>query len=102
MQGGIFRMIEKIENQQSEKPAVTLPGKVQKIIRPANPAEPEKAQIEVEGADYLYREIRVENKLTDQDGHHVNLKPGAEVDVTIAAEPTETVPASPRSKAGSK
>jgi hypothetical protein len=101
-QGGIFRMTEKIEDQQSQKPAVTLPGKVQKIIHPADPAEPEKAQIEVEGADYLYREIRVENKLTDQDGHHVNLKPGAEVDVTIEADPAETVPASPRSKSGSK
>ena len=95
-------MTERIEDQQSEKPAVTLPGKVQKIIRPSNPAEPEKAQIEVDGADYLYREIRVENKLTDQNGQDVSLKPGAEVDVTIAAEPTETVPASPRSKAGSK
>jgi hypothetical protein len=87
-------MTERIENHRLEKPTVTLPGKVQKIIRPPNAAESEKMQIEVEGADYLYREIRVENKLTDGKGHDVKLKPGAEVDVTIVAEPEETAPVS--------
>jgi len=39
-----------------------------------------------EGADELYREIRVENTLTDENGNEVSLKPGAQVDVTIEAD----------------
>ena len=69
-----------------KKPAITLPGRVEKII-PAN-YEPEKAQIAVEGADPLYREIRVVNALEDEQGKKVKLEAGAEVDVTIAADPT--------------
>ena len=52
--------------------------------------EPEKAEIAVDGADPLYREIRIENALTDADGKKVSLKPGAQVEVTIEAEPQET------------
>ena len=37
----------------SEKPSTTLPGTVEKIIKPVSPDEPEKAQIAVEGADDL-------------------------------------------------
>ena len=44
-----------------EKPSVKMPGTVEKIIQPAHPGQPEKAQISVEGADDLYREIRIEN-----------------------------------------
>jgi hypothetical protein len=76
----------------SEKPSTTLPATVEKIIKPVMPSEPEKAQISVEGADHLYREIRIENTLTDEDGDKVRLKPGAEVAVTIEAEPEATVP----------
>jgi hypothetical protein len=76
----------------SENPNVTLPGKVEKIIRSSNPAEPEKAQIAVEGADTLYREIRIENTLTDEDGNELRLKKGAEVAVTVEADKSETVP----------
>jgi hypothetical protein len=47
---------------------------------------PEKAQIAVEGADELYREIRVENTLKDADGNPVKLKEGVEVAVTIEAD----------------
>lgn len=76
----------------TEKAAVTLPGTVEKII-PSPAAEvPEKAQIAVEGAEELYREIRVENKLQDPQGNPVALKKGAEVEVTIAAEPDATTP----------
>ncbi len=74
----------------SEKASTTLPGTVQKIISPPYPQAPEKAQILVETADHLYRELRVENKLTNEDGVPVKLKPGAEVEVTIAADPAET------------
>jgi hypothetical protein len=34
----------------TEKPSVTMPGTVEKIIPPAHPSEPEKAQIAIEGA----------------------------------------------------
>jgi hypothetical protein len=42
-----------------------LHGTVQKLIKPVLPAQPEKAQINIEEADELYREIRIENTLTD-------------------------------------
>jgi len=74
-----------------DKPAVTLPGTVEKII-PGGPSEPEKAQIAVETADDLYREIRIENTLQDATGNAVGLKKGAEVDVTIEAEADATTP----------
>ncbi len=78
----------------TEKPSVTLPGTVEKIIKPVHPREPEKAQITVEGADELYQEIRIENSLTDENGDKVRLKKGAQVDVTVEAEPGATTPAS--------
>ena len=53
----------------SEKAATTLPGTVQKIIRPPHPDLPEKAEIAVEGADELYKEIRIDNTLTDENGN---------------------------------
>jgi hypothetical protein len=78
------------ENVDKEKPAVTLPGVVEKIVKPIIPGEPEKAQIAIDGAEDLYREIRVENTLKNAAGEKVRLKPGAEVDVTIEA-PVEAV-----------
>jgi hypothetical protein len=82
----------KDQRPPDEKATVTLPGIVEKIIPPVVPSEPEKAQIALEGAEDLYREIRVENTLQDPDGNPVALKKGAEVDVTIAAEPKATTP----------
>jgi hypothetical protein len=81
-----------LEKPETEKSSVTLPGKVEKIIPPSHPSEPEKAQIGIEGADDLYREIRVENTLQNEDGKPVALKPGAHVDVTIEADPSATRP----------
>lgn len=80
---------------EAEKPSVTLPGTVEKIIPPMHANEPEKAQIGVEGADELYREIRVENTLQDEKGRPVSLKPGAQVDVTIEADLDATQPKKP-------
>ena len=77
-----------------EKPSVTLPGTVEKIIKPVHPSEPEKAQIAVEGADELYREIRIENSLTDAQGDEVRLKKGAEVEVTVEADQEAAIPKS--------
>jgi hypothetical protein len=76
----------------SEKPSTTLPGTVEKIIKPVSPDEPEKAQIAVEGADDLYREIRIDNTLTKSNGDQVRLKPGAEVEVTVEAPLSATTP----------
>jgi hypothetical protein len=76
----------------TEKPNVTLPGTVEKIIESTHPSEPEKAQISIEGGDVLYREIRIENTLTDENGEEVALKKGAEVEVTVEAEKDATTP----------
>jgi hypothetical protein len=75
-----------------EKPSVTLPGTVDKIIPALTSSQPEKAQISVRGADDLYKEIRVENNLTDENGKSVALKAGAEVEVTIEADKADTTP----------
>jgi len=65
-------------------------GTGEKIIKPPAPSEPEKAQIEIDGADHLYREIRVANVVTDEKGDEARLKPGAKVDVIVEAEPEAT------------
>ena len=81
---------------RKKKPTVTLPGTVEKIITSIRySGEPEKAEIAVEGADPLYKEIRVENTLLDEEGKEVGLKPGADVQVTIEAEPLQTTPKEP-------
>jgi hypothetical protein len=77
----------------AEKPSITLPGTVEKIIKPPIPEMPEKAQISVEGADDLYKEIRLENSLTNEKGEEVKLKEGAKVEVTLEADPKDTTPA---------
>jgi hypothetical protein len=65
-------------------------GSVQKVIKPVVPGEPEKAQIGVEEADDLYREIRIENVVTNEKGEQARLKPGARVDVVIEADTDAT------------
>jgi uncharacterized protein YfaS (alpha-2-macroglobulin family) len=74
-----------------EKVTVTLPGTVEKVIPSLHPALPEKAQIAVQGADDLYKEIRIENKLVNEDGKEVKLKVGAEVKVTVEAPAEDTI-----------
>ena len=75
----------------TEKPSATLPGTVEKIIKSPDPSDPEKAQIAVEGADELYKEIRIVNNLTDENGDEVSLKQGAKVEVTVEASPEAVV-----------
>lgn len=70
-----------------------LHGTVEKIIKPIHPNEPEKAQIAVEEAEDLYREIRVENVLAGENGEKARLKPQAEVDVIIEADSEATTSA---------
>ena len=64
-------------------------GTVKRVFRPSI-AEPEKAEIAVHEADELYREIRIENVVTDEQGQQERLKPGADVDVTIEADSDAT------------
>lgn len=68
----------------SRKKRKKLHGTVKKVIK--SPYSKEKAEIDVHEADDLYREIRVENELTDDAGEKTSLKQGAEVDVVIEAD----------------
>ena len=77
-------------NVDGEKPVVTLTGVVRKIINPIGSKEPEKAEIAIQEADDLYKEIRIENTLENGAGEKLRLKRGAEVDVHIEA-PVEAV-----------
>ena len=51
-------------------------AKVQKIIKPAYAAQPEKAEISIDEADDLYREIRIENRLMGEKGKEARLTGG--------------------------
>ena len=82
--------MEQDSPESNGKPSTTLPGTVEKIIKPIDPNEPEKAQISVEGAEPLYQEIRIENTLKDEKGEEVAIKEGAQVEVTIEADKKDT------------
>ena len=84
-------MIEKSQGDEVAKPSTTVPATVEKVIQPPDPKQPEKAEIVLHEGDPLYREIRIENKLSDEAGEEVGLKPGAEVDVIVAADAKDTV-----------
>ena len=75
----------------NQKPSSTLPGTVEKVIKSRFSNEPEKAQIALEGADHLYRELRIDNVLTNENGDEVSLKPGAQVEVTVEANAEGTI-----------
>ena len=76
----------------TKKPKTTKRGRVKKIIKSPDPSVPEKAEVEVHGADELYKEIRIENVLEDEHGKKVKLKEDADVDVVVEAEPKATTP----------
>jgi hypothetical protein len=63
--------------QDMGKKKKKMRGTVEKIIRSIHPKAPEKAQIRIDEADDLYRKIRVENVVTDENGEKVRLKPHA-------------------------
>lgn len=69
------------------QPSATMAGTVNKIIPSPRPSQPEQAQIAVDGAAHLYRDLRIDNTLTVEDGDDVKLKKGAHVDVTVTAVP---------------
>lgn len=70
-----------------EQPSATMAGTVDKIIPSPRPSQPEQAQIAVDGAAHLYRDLRIDNTFTDEHGDDVKLKKGAHVDVTVTAAP---------------
>lgn len=76
---------------QMTKKRKRLRGKVEKIIKPYSSSDTEKAQISVDEAEHLYREIRVENTVTDDKGEEASLKPGAEVDLIVEADSDATL-----------
>jgi hypothetical protein len=88
-------------HREVDKPVITLTGVVQKIINPLDSKEPEKAEIAIQGADYLYKEIRIENTLENAAGEKLRLKRGAEVDVHIEA-PVEAAEKKPVDEAEKK
>jgi hypothetical protein len=75
----------------SEKPKTVMPGTVDKIIQFRTPRSRETAQISIKG-EPRYRELRVENSLTDEHGDEVKLTKGDHVEVTVTAEDDLTDP----------
>jgi hypothetical protein len=69
----------------SQRPRTVIPGTVDKIIQFRTPRLRETAQISIEG-ERSYRELRVENSLTDEHGDEVKLEKGAHVEVTVTAQ----------------
>ena len=80
---------------QRTRPWKTVPAVVHKILKTGVALQPEKAEISITPADYLFREVRIENTLTDPSGEQVALKQGAHVDVTFEADPAETIKPTP-------
>jgi hypothetical protein len=56
-----------------EKPSVTLPGTVNKIIPSVFAKDADTVQIGLETPHDLYREVRIENTLTNESGGKVYL-----------------------------
>jgi len=59
---------------------------VQKILKGVYPDRVERVEIAIPAAEDLFREIRIENKLTGVDGQPVALRTGAQLDVTFEAD----------------
>jgi hypothetical protein len=82
----------------SKNPSITLQGTVDKIIPSLSSNEAGKVQISVDTPNNLYREVRIENTLTDASGGKVSLKLGSPVEVTITAQAGSTTgPSQPTS-----
>jgi hypothetical protein len=63
-----------------------LRGSVKKVIKSPLPSEPEKAEIVIHEAEDLYKEIRIENVVTNEKGKEDKLKPGEDVDVIVETD----------------
>jgi aromatic ring-opening dioxygenase catalytic subunit (LigB family) len=71
--------------------ASSLPGTVEKIIKPMIPGEAEKVQISIQGGDHPNQRIRIANTLIDARGEAVALKRGAASHIVIRPKPKDTV-----------
>jgi hypothetical protein len=54
-----------------KRPSITVSGTVDKLISSPYPSQPEKAQIAVGKTEARNRDLRIENRLTDEHGHDV-------------------------------
>ena len=79
----------------SKKKRKRMHARVSKVMPSMHGDGKESAQIDIHEADPLYREVRVENELTDEDGKKTRLKPGEEVEVVIEAREDATAASSP-------
>lgn len=73
--------------------SVTLRGCVEKIIPFSQNGHSDAVQIVIDGAESLYREIRIQNILQDGNGGAVALQPGLEVEITIKVRAGKQAPA---------
>jgi hypothetical protein len=74
----------------NKKPSAVMSGRVETIIKSPFPNVSDKVEIHVVGADHLYREIRIDNSLTNENGEEVSLKAGAQVEVIVEAKAEST------------
>jgi hypothetical protein len=74
------------------KASAIMSGTVEKIVISPLPEEPNKAQIHIVGAEPLYREIRINNSLTNENGDKVSLKLGAQVEVSVETKAGSNIP----------
>jgi hypothetical protein len=79
------------EVREMSKKRKTLPAHVRKIIESNGDSMPEKAEIEIHDGDELYREIRIENEVTDDKGRKAALKQGDDVDVIVETDSDPTL-----------
>lgn len=63
-----------------------LSASVEKIIPPLVSGETETVEIRLDDGEDLYREIRIANIFTDQNGEAGSLRPGSRVDVIVEAD----------------
>ena len=70
----------------AEQPSTSMPGTVDKIIPSSGPGQSEKAQIAVDVPHQQYRNLRIENTLTDEHGDDVKLKKGGHVEITVTSK----------------
>ena len=66
-----------------------LHGSVKKVIESPIPSEPEKAEIVIHEAEDLYKEIRIDNVVTNEKGKQDKLKSGEDVDVIVETNSDE-------------
>ena len=70
-------------NDKNQTPSVTLRGNVEQIIPSFERNGSEVVQVIIEGAEPLYREIRIRNPFQDANGNIFTLQADSEVEITI-------------------